>query len=172
MSGAAPVSAPPAAPPVRKGRRRVLWAALFASLAVNLFFVGWVASATWFGHRPGGPGGAPFQIRHARMALPDDQRPAVDAIWREGMAGMRERLESLRAARAEFRRLMTADTLDPKAAEAAVADLRAKGDAVFEHVHGTLLRIASALPPALRRTYFEAGLSRYGRGRDRHRDRR
>jgi uncharacterized membrane protein len=182
MSEAPPATAPAApAPPARPKRRRGLWIALLASLAVNLFLVGWVASSWVYGPRMGlfARGIAPptvgmaFLHRRALHALSGDERQTADRLWREGFADTRERLRALRQAHLELRSAYVADQADAKQLADAVAKFKTRADAVFEAVNATLIKIATALPAESRKAYFNAGFPRRReRGRNRSPERR
>ena len=164
MSG--PVEPVAAAPPPR--RRRGLWIALIASLAVNVFLVGWVASSWVYGPRfvPGMHAtratGGPFSFQHRRAsrALSGDERQTVNRVWRENFAELRTRAQSLRDAHIAMRTAFTADQSDAKALTDAVAAFREKANAMFDHANATLLKIAAALPAESRKAYFSAGFPR------------
>src|SRR5688572_7224124 len=87
-------------------RRRGLWIALFASLALNVFLVGWV-SATWISDATPNPrrpasARADFHPRAARQAISEDQRRIVDRIWQERGRETRASVTDLRAAKSEL----------------------------------------------------------------------
>lgn len=181
MSGPAeptPAAAPaPAAPPPAPRKRRGLWIALIASLAVNVFVVGWVASSFIYGPRfvPGprfGPTAAPglaFNHRRAMHELRGDERATVERIWRENLAELRNRARAMRQAHIDMRTAFAADQADAKALGDAVAALKEKASAAFDHANATLLKIATTLPPESRKAYFNAGFPR-PRERDRERE--
>lgn len=165
-------AAGPSAPAPR--RRRGLWIALILSLGVNLFLVGWVASA-WvygppggFGPRAGAGAGAPFQHRVAMRALSGENRQTVQRIWRESMPDFRARAAALREAHVGMRTAFAADQPDAKAMADAVATVKDRANGMFDHVNATLLKIAAALPAEARKAYFNAGFAR-ARERDRQR---
>lgn len=171
MSG--PVEPFAATPPPR--RRRGLWIALIASLAVNVFFVGWVASAWVYGPRfAPGPrmapaAGSPFAFQHRRAVreLAGDERETVNRLWRESFAEMRTRAQALREAQTAMRAAFAADQADAKSLADAVAAFRDKANAMFDHANATLLRIAAALPAESRKAYFNAGFPRPRERRER-----
>ncbi|MGH7003928.1 MAG: periplasmic heavy metal sensor [Alphaproteobacteria bacterium] len=159
-----PASAPPPPPAIR--RRRGLWIALVASLAVNLFLVGWVASS-WVYDPRFGPGaraaagtGMAFQHRRALHALSGSERQAAERIWRENFAELRDKLRALREVHANLRGAYAADNADAKSIGDAVMAVKDKANGVFDHVNATLLKIATALPPEARKAYFTAGFPR------------
>ena len=170
MSG--PVESAAAAPPPR--RRRGLWIALIASLAVNVFLVGWVASSWVYGprflphSRMSASTGSPFSFQHRRAlrALERDERPAANKVWRENFAELRTRAQALRQAHIDMRAAFAADQADAKSLGDAVAAFREKANAMFDHVNATLVKIATALPAEQRKAYFNAG---FPRPRNRHR---
>lgn len=171
MSGPVePVAAPP--PP---RRRRGLWIALIASLAVNVFFVGWVASAWVYGPRfgPGAhmapPSGSPFAFQHRRAmrSLAGEERETVNRLWRESFADLRTRAQALRDAQMAMRTAFAADQADAKSLAEAVAAFRDKANAMFDHANATLLKIAAALPAESRKAYFNAGFPRPRERRER-----
>jgi len=163
-----PVIASPAAPP---RRRRGLWIALIASLTVNVFVVGWVASSWVYGPRFGPMRWAPppaamaFQHRRALHALSGSERQTADRIWRENFPEMRERVRALRQAQVDLRTAYVADQADAKSLADAVAAFKAKADGVLDHVNATLIKIATALPAEVRKAYFSAGFPRRDRDR-------
>jgi uncharacterized membrane protein len=160
-----PVAAPP--PPTPR-RRRGLWIALIASLAVNVFLVGWVASSWVYGPRflPGprmsATTGSPFSFQHRRAsrALSGDERALVNRLWRENYAELRTRAQALRDAHIAMRTAFTADEADAKSLADAVTAFREKANAMFDHANATLLKIAAALPGDSRKVYFNAGFPR------------
>ncbi len=172
MSG--PIEPVAATPPPR--RRRGLWIALIASLAVNVFLVGWVASSWVYGPRfiPGprmaATAGSPFSFQHRRAsrALDGDQRETVNRMWRENYAELRTRAQALRDAHIAMRTAFIADQADAKSLADAVTAFREKANAMFDHANATLLKIAAALPADQRKAYFNAG---FPRPRNRHRAR-
>jgi uncharacterized membrane protein len=173
MSGPAEPVAAATPPPPR--RRRGLWIALIASLAVNVFLVGWVASSWVYGPRfapgmrvAGTTSPFSFQHRSALRALSGSEREAVERVWREGMGDLRERGRALRQARMDMRTAFAADQADAKSLGDAVAAFKDKANAMFDHANATLLKIATMLPPESRKAYFNAGFPR-PRGRDRER---
>jgi uncharacterized membrane protein len=171
MSEAIPVSAPPR-------RRRGLWIALIASLAFNVFLVGWVASSWMYSPRfgptvRGGPpsAGMAFLHRRALRALSGDERQTADRLWRESFADTRERLRALRQAHLDLRSAYVADQADAKLLADAVAKFKARANDVFDAVNATLIKIATALPAPSRKAYFNAGFP-VRRDRDRPPERR
>ncbi len=173
-----PVEPPAAAAAAPPRRRRGLWIALIASLAVNVFVVGWVAASHFYGPQiapgarlaPGSPG-IGFQPRRAARALSGTDRETAERLWRESFPELRERVRALRQAQMGMRAAYAADQADPKALGDAVAALKEKANAVFDHANATLLKVATALPPSARKTYFAAGFPR-PRDRDRARPER
>ena len=169
MSG--PVE-PVAATPPR--RRRGLWIALIASLAVNVFVVGWVASSWVYGPRflPGpraaAATGSPFSFQHRRAmrAISGSERETANRVWRENFPELRDRAQAMRQAHIDMRSAFAADQADAKTLGDSVAAFREKANALFDHVNATLLKIAAALPAEQRKAYFNAGFPR-----PRHRDR-
>ncbi len=169
MSDAAPSPGHAAAAPAKP--RRWLLIGLFASLAVNLFLVGWLA-ASWaggIGPRPGAMGQG-FNHFAARQTLSDEHRRIADQIWRERFGEMRQRIMALREARNDFGRAITAEAGDAAAIEAASRLVRSRSDALIEHLTGSLARIGAALPAEARKTYMQAGFAPRGRDGERRRD--
>jgi uncharacterized membrane protein len=167
-----PVEAPSAAPRPRRG----LWIALIASLAVNVFVLGWVASSYVYGPRfvptmrvgtAGAPGMA-FQHRRAVRALSGSDRETANRLWRESYPALREKLQSLRQAHLDLRAVFAADQADAKSLGDAVAALKEKANVVFDQANATLVKIGTTLSPEARKAYFNAG---FPRPRERNRDR-
>jgi uncharacterized membrane protein len=165
------------APPAR--RRRGLWIALIASLAVNVFVVGWVASSWVYGPRfvpgarlaPPGGSGIAFQHRRALRALSGNDRQAAERLWRESFPELRDKLRALRQAHLDLRGAFAAERADAKSLGDAVAALKTSANGVFDHANATLLKIATTLSPEARKAYFSAGFPR-PRDRDRPRPER
>jgi uncharacterized membrane protein len=171
MSG--PAEAPSAPPPPR---RRGLWIALIASLAVNVFVVGWVASSYVYGPRfvPGirpGPTsatGMAFQHRRAIRAISGADRETANRLWRESFPALRVKLQALRQAHLDLRAAFGADQADAKSLGDAVATLKEKANAVFDQANATLIKLGTTLSPEARKAYFNAG---FPRPRERNRER-
>lgn len=150
------------------GARRWLVIGLFASLAVNIFLVGWLAASAF---RPapapdprptagGPPPPQPFRFLAARRELAPEQRQAVDKIWRDQRPALREKGEALRASRQALLAALTADALDERALEAAIRDLRARSDEVLELIHRQIVETARILPTDARKKFFAVGFAR------------
>ena len=179
MSGPVEPTPTPAPMPAPPRSRRGLWIALIASLAVNVFLVGWVAASHVYG--PGlVPGariaqaaspGMAFQHRRAIRALSGGERETANRLWRESFPELREKVRALRQAHVDLRAVFAADQAGAKALGDAVAALKEKANGVFDHANATLLKIAAALPPESRKAYFNAGFPR-PRDRDRPRPER
>jgi uncharacterized membrane protein len=161
------VTAPPEKPAPDRARRWILLG-LFASLAVNIFLVGWLAASAFRagpphdGPRAGPPPPPPaaFRFMAARRELTPEQRREVDRLWRENRDEMRARGEALRQSRQTLQRVLTADQLDEAALAAALADLRQRSDAVAMLLGNQIAATARFLPAEARKKFFAVGFAR------------
>jgi uncharacterized membrane protein len=141
------------------GKRQILGLALLVSLGANvllggLLIGGWASD----GPRPGGRGG--FDHNTAREALPPESRKLADDIWSKHEAKIRDAFKSVREAREDIQRVLTADKFDRAALESAQAALAARWGGVRGEMAASLSELALALSPEERKRYFAAGAKR------------
>lgn len=95
---------------------------LFLSISLNLFFAALIGAAVAFG--PMGKPTAPPHLRHIMRAAGPEAQPVI----RQAMAAREKELKTagkaLRAARAELRAAVTAETVDPERLRQALSDRR------------------------------------------------
>lgn len=173
-------AAPPAVPGLWLRWRGPI---LFVSLGLNLFLVGIMAGGWWHhyqgrhhfmqwarhgmmgeplgpmgGQQMGGPMGPPVMaaVREAVSRLPEaDRKPFEDA-----MAAQRGQIldmqQEIRRARLKVNDAIRAEPFDAKAMEAALADVRAKVQAIQVRIHTTFIEAVSKLPTDKRRDLAES----------------
>ncbi len=131
---------------------KILGVVLVLSLAVNFFLAGWMGARMMHG----GGDRPEWSITRLVQDLPDDRRDAVLAVFEANRGEFRAMLDSLRESRRVLSDVMMAEPYDQAAAELALADIRAKTEAMQNTMHGTLLQLAPNLSPQAR-----ADLSRF-----------
>jgi uncharacterized membrane protein len=148
---------------------RWVWVLLVVSLAGNLLLIGLIAGAAWFRYQVGGSslgsGGAFGFIR----ALPKERRDALRQASREQIAGLRPLWQTVREARREAQRALTAEPFDAAAfltAQRRVVDSEHAARSAGAQI---LADAAAKLTPDERRR-MARWADRHG-GRDRERDR-
>jgi uncharacterized membrane protein len=142
-------------------KRRWLLIALIVSLGLNLFLgslmVGrWIAGPPHhrgaFAAAERGPAGEPGRILQ-RMAssLPQEHRPAFEAV----MTKHRERIVELagqaRDARQQVRAILNSDTFERAALDRAFENVRTRNLALQAEIQATIGEAAAALPPDARK---------------------
>lgn len=149
--------------------QRILAIALAASVALNLFAVGVFVSrhllesshfkSDWAAKR------------EAVQVLAEPERQRVEAIWERDRGALKEEFRALREVRRQFRDLLTAESFDPAAAQAALEEISLRKDAARAAIETKILEIATGLPDSQRRAYFTAFFEQE-RQRDAERERR
>lgn len=130
------------------GRRRLLGVLLTISLAANLFAIGIFIGIVVVGGGPWPRGeafGPNLQASPAFMALEPASRQMAIEMFHETEDRLREETRALRRAQRAVVRAMDAEPFDPAAARAALAELRARGDAVQALLHNYLVDLGSNL---------------------------
>lgn len=130
--------------PAAPGRRRLLVAALVASLSVNLLLGGLIAGAALRAHRLE-PAGAATLAQVLRDADPGARAAARSALEARGPA-YRALQRDISEARRRAAEAAQAEPLDPAALRAALADLRAAQDAAAVVGHEALEEVLGAMP--------------------------
>jgi uncharacterized membrane protein len=142
--------------------RRSNW--LIASVALNLFLLGGIASALLLGpHRPPGPhgGGRDRPVPFERMAsgLSPEGREILFRMRVEDDAAMAPQLAALRLARDGMDRAFAAEPFDRAAFDDAFAAMRTAEAAMSVHMNQRMAALAAALSPA-DRAVFRSSLRR------------
>lgn len=142
-------------------RTKILILALFASLAVNLF-VGGLMLGRWWDHHdrprlsrfetPDGPG-----PRWLRRAVGKDAMPVLERVWSAHAAEIDPLRAGFHESREAVRSALTAEPFDAVAYAAALAEMRARMDAMHAGVHGVMVDLARELSPEQRRELAERG---------------
>ncbi len=130
------------------GRRRLLGVLLTISLAVNLFAIGIFIGVVVVGGGPWPRGetfGPNLQASPAFMMLEPATRQMAIEMFQETEDQLREETRALRRAQRAVVRAMGAEPFDPAAARTALAELRARGDAVQSLLHNYLVDLGSNL---------------------------
>lgn len=157
---------------------RGLIIALVASLALNIFGIGFISgrilnepSAKVEGpSKPGGPGGRmpSFRMMHYADALPPERREEFREAFREKLPAMRDGFQDMRRLRMEMAELLGAEEFDREAVEAKFQELHALQQAQHDAFSAAFLDAFETLTPEERQMLREASEER----RNRHRRRR
>ncbi len=118
---------------------------LIASLALNVFFIGFLTARVgrrWSGH--GGP------------ADEWGDRSALREKWKEQARGLRGRREAMDAARRNVRMAFGADPFDASSLASALAALRVETNETQAEVDQALVRFAQSLAPDERKKVAES----------------
>jgi uncharacterized membrane protein len=136
--------------PVR--RRRIASIALVASLALNGFLAGALATGALRGphHRDGGPKVFSIELRRLAEQLPKEDIDRIAERLRPLEPEMRAQLDVLRAKRQEVNRLAAAPEPDRAAIDVALAEVRREAEAMRAEVHRATFDALLALPPETR----------------------
>lgn len=120
--------------------------------------------------RRGGRGGPAdgFDMRSFLFALPDEARDEARTRLRAGLEDMRPHFEANREARQRLEALLVAETLDPEAVSAELAEMRAAREVLELNLERVVLDIVADLDPEVRAAAIEAGRGSWHRRR--HRD--
>jgi uncharacterized membrane protein len=134
-------------------RRRWLLGGLIASLALNAFVIG--AVATDLLRIPGltGRGDSPplnFELRWLRGRLPDEGMARVEAAVAAARPEAERRFERLKELRRSLAVLAAAPTPDRTAIDARLADIRTEVDGMLTEIQRSSVDALLALPPEMR----------------------
>jgi hypothetical protein len=141
-------------------RRRMIGLALFASLAINAFFIG-AAATDVFSARgadaPQAPGGSLFRLdlRWLDGRLPDDAMAKVTNDVARGVSGADRRFERLHELRTGLGVLVAAPTPDKAMIEAKLAEIRAELDRLLSETQAATVASVLALPAETRASLGE-----------------
>jgi uncharacterized membrane protein len=135
---------------------------LFASLALNLFFVGVLAayqlrgtiarpqgtiSGTTQGATPGTPLGAQLRVEQLAETLPKADAALLDRVFRTHAAELSEYTAAIRQSQDRQRDGFRAQPFDPKPVETAMLATRFNHDAAKRVVHEVILQAAAQMSP-------------------------
>ena len=131
--------------------RRTILILLFVSLAVNLFVLGAVAGARFFGarehgHRPEFRGGPPMFA--AGAALPDNERDGYQEVLRSAAADAAPKLRQARTLRHDAWTRLAADPVDAAAISTDLDHARALEAEARGDVDHRIVEFAAKLPAA------------------------
>jgi hypothetical protein len=142
--------------------RLILGGLLALSLGANAFLAGWLLSPSAEAPAVASERAAPMRALLAELrALPQPERGQALAIVRSRGPELRRQAAELRAARARLGELLTAETVDRDAAEAAFAELRTRNLALQQGAQAMILEIAEGLDASTRTRL----IARMGAGR-------
>ena len=130
--------------------RRPLHWLLFASLALNLFFVGMLAAYQLRGTiaRPQGtPLGAQLRVEQLAETLPKADAALLDQVFRTHAAELSEYTAAIRQSQDRQRDGFRAQPFDPKPVETAMTATRFNHDAAKRVVHEVILQAAQQMSP-------------------------
>src|SRR5690606_27736059 len=94
--------------------------------------------------------------RVLRQVLPEERRVVVDALLAEHREQIRGNVREVFQARNEVHELLTAETVDAEALDAAFANLRARDAEAATAVQAMLTELATELTPEERRALAES----------------
>ena len=136
-------------------------AILIASLAVNLFLVGFMVSGLVV--RPPSGGFGIGALREAAATLPEDAQSDLRIAFEEQRGEIRRRVEGLVEARLAVRDAFIAEPYDAARVRQALGRLRTQNSAVQQILQDTLAEAATDLTPEQRRQFLRA-FGRHMRG--------
>lgn len=151
---------------IKPRRRRWLLGGLVASLAVNMFLIGWMVGAA--------PRGGPFAIwswgagstaatpRWLRAGLGSEGMDRFAVNWRRHRAEMKPLVAEIKSLRGELRAALGAEPFDRARYTAALATLRAHHDALQARIHEVMADTVADLSPDQRRQLMAAVGGRRG----------
>ena len=158
---------------IKPRRRRWLLGGPVASLAVNMFLIGWMVGAA--------PRGGPFAIwswgagstaatpRWLRAGLGSEGMDRFAVNWRRHRAEMKPLVAEIKSLRGELRAALGAEPFDRARYTAALATLRAHHDALQARIHEVMADTVADLSPDQRRQLMAAVGGRRGAlGHHRH----
>lgn len=154
--------------------------ALVASLALNVFAVGFIAGRVLVvdHHRPpiahfdgGGPRGGPFALMRNADVLPPDSRRAFREAFRSELSGMRESHREMRRLRGELNTLFAAEEWDEAAVRAKLEEIDAVSERQRAAMSNAFVKALGALPADQRQALMKAAEERRGERRRRFRER-
>jgi uncharacterized membrane protein len=123
-----------------------LWLALAASVALNIFFVGFFVAR--FARSPHDGRASTFETWNERGALREK--------WREHMSKLGPHREAVETARRAVRAALAAEPFDAAALAAALAALRTETNDTQAALDEALVRFAGGLSPEERRRLAES----------------
>ncbi|HVX37081.1 MAG TPA: periplasmic heavy metal sensor [Hyphomicrobium sp.] len=130
-------------------RSRLVYPALILSLALNLLFIGGLATAAWH-----------YYTRHARgefgllafsQQLPAEHRDAFRKQVIDARASMKDQREAVRNAWLEVNSLLTTEPFDKEKLKAAMAKLRDTENQFRTSLNNSFAEIAASVTPEERK---------------------
>lgn len=130
-------------------RSRLVYPALILSLALNLLFIGGLATAAWH-----------YYTRHARgefgllafsQQLPAEHRDAFRKQVIDARASMKDQREAVRSAWLEVNSLLTTEPFDKEKLKAAMAKLRDTENQFRTSLNNSFAEIAASVTPEERK---------------------
>ena len=133
-------------------RRRIASIALVASLALNGFLAGALATGALRGphHHDAGPRVFAFELRRLAEHLPREEIDRIAERLRPLEPEMRAQLDEIRDRRQEVNRLAAAPEPDRAAIDASLAEVRREAEAMRAEVHRATFDAVLALPAETR----------------------
>lgn len=147
-------------------RTRTLALALFASIALNLFFAGIMAGRLdhWRGG-PKGPDHGPSMTRKIESALGDSLTPELRKRLKTHSETMRETREASRSKREAIRNILLQEPFDRAAYLQALESMNEVFDRMRAETHSFMIDTVEKLTPEQRRKLVKS-LGRHRRGGD------
>ena len=141
--------------PFPAGISRARWTAgaLVASLLLNAFLIGMIATDSLRRHRHGGgdsPRAISFELRRFAEKLPKADVERIRAELEASTPAIKERLDRLKTMRAEISALAAVPAPDRPAIDARLSELRAEVSRMQEDVQRATFDALLRLPPASR----------------------
>lgn len=136
--------------------RKGLFAVLFGSLALNLFFGG-LFFAKWLAHRDDDlrPLGAMQRMEAAAETLNASERQRAAEIHQRHAPVIQQRILAVRKARKDLNQQLTARALDRERLEQAITTLTNHSREAKEEIYTMMREMATTLSPEARALYFE-----------------
>ena len=158
---------------IKPRRRRWLLGGLVASLAVNMFLIGWMVGAAPrdgpFAIWSWGAGSTAATPGWLRAGLGSEGMDRFAVNWRRHRAEMKPLVAEIKSLRGELRAALGAEPFDRARYTAALATLRAHHDALQARIHEVMVDTVADLSPDQRRQLMAAVGGRRGApGHHRH----
>ncbi|MGB1007828.1 MAG: periplasmic heavy metal sensor [Thalassobaculaceae bacterium] len=151
---------------IKPRRRRWLLGGLVASLAVNMFLIGWMVGAAPrggpFGIWSSGAGPTAATPRWLRDGLGSEGMDRFAVNWRRHRAEMKPLVAEIKPLQGELRAALGAEPFDRARYTAALAALRAHHGALQAQVHAVMADTVADLSPDQRRQLMNAVGGRRG----------
>ena len=140
-------------------------ALLFASLALNVFFGGWLFT----GHPPLEPHG-PMMFWDAfndkLQGLPADERASVKKVLDAYRPKVKAQMKEIMQSRDAIDQMFASSDYNRAEAEKRFADMQEKSVAMQQLMHQMMLDVADALPPEHRANFMQRPKALSGKGEE------